>query len=250
MWRMGKRAAKAAPARRPPAARARIVLLIEDSQLAQLAALTLSHGPYEPRFTTGTRETRTVLEELRPHLMILDVDAEDGQAIGLLSENESGGRLPVIALTRRGDLKRQLEAFERGADDCIGIPFIPADLIARVHAVLRRAYGETTTAFRPLQMGELEIDLVSRNVRVGGSELHLTSLEQAVLYVLAANEGAIVSRETILDAIWGDDFLAASNIVDNHIRSLRAKLQNDWRKPRFIETVPGVGYRFRSSPPS
>lgn len=246
---MRKGGERAVPVRqRTPVGRARIVLLIADGNLAQLAGLTLGHGPYEARFTSTTAETRAVLGELRPHLLILDIDAEGGQAIELLSENERDGRLPIIALTRRADLQRQLEAFERGADDCIGIPFVPADLIARVHAVLRRAYGKTATAFRPLQLGELEIDLVTRNVRVGGSELHLTSLEQAMLYLLAANAGTILSRETILDAIWGEDFLAASNIVDNHIRSLRAKLQNDWREPRFIETVPGVGYRFKGAP--
>ena len=125
------------------------------------------------------------------------------------------------------------------------MPFVPADLIARVHAVIRRAYGETAPAFRPLKIGDLQIDLVTRDVRVGDSVLHLTSLEQALLYLLAANAGNVLSRETILDAIWGMDFLADSNIVDHHVRALRAKLQNDWREPQFIETVPGVGYRFK-----
>ena len=235
------------PAPAPTETQARIVLLIADAQLAHVAALTLSHGPYEARFAASTPEARAALDELRPHLMIVDVDADDGLAIALIGENERDNRLPVIALTRRGDLERQLEAFERGADDCVGIPFIPADLIARVHAVLRRAYGKTPTAFRPLQMGELEIDLITRNVRVAGSELHLTSLEQALLYLLAANAGTVLSREAILDAVWGEDFLAGSNLVDHHVRALRAKLQNDWREPKFIETVPGVGYRFKAS---
>ena len=235
-----------ATALRPPVHRARIVLLIADGNLAQVAALTLSHGPYETRFTLSVDEARRALEELRPHLLVVDIDAENGHGMDLVDQHDRDGRLPVIVLTRRGDLKRQLEAFERGADDCIGVPFIPADLIARVHAVLRRAYGKTTAAFRPLQMGDLEIDLVTRTVRVAGAELHLTSLEQALLYLLAANAGTVLTRETILDAVWGEDFLAGSNLVDHHIRSLRAKLQNDWREPKFIETVPGVGYRFKA----
>ncbi|HET8569232.1 MAG TPA: response regulator transcription factor, partial [Candidatus Limnocylindria bacterium] len=194
----------------------------------------------------GLAAARGAMERLRPHLMIIDVDDDDGRMIELISESEVDGRVPIIALTRRADLRRQLDAFERGADDCVGVPFVPADLAARVHAVLRRAYGKTAPAFRELRLGDLEIDLVARQVRAAGSSLHLTSLEQALLYLLASNAGTVLSREVILDAIWGTDFLADSNIVDRHVRALRVKLQNDWRKPKYIETVPGVGYRFQA----
>jgi DNA-binding response OmpR family regulator len=81
-------------------------------------------------------------------------------------------------------------------------------------------------------------------VRAGSSELHLTGPEQSLLYLLAANAGRVVTREEILDAVWGADFAAESNVVDRHIRSLRAKLRNGWRRPRFIATVPRRGYRF------
>ena len=95
-----------------------------------------------------------------------------------------------------------------------------------------------------LKIGELKIDILKRTVQVGGSELHLTSLEQSLLYLLAANAGRVVSREEILDTLWGVDYVAESNVVDRQIRNLRARLQNDWRTPRFIATVPGRGYRF------
>ena len=95
-----------------------------------------------------------------------------------------------------------------------------------------------------LKVGEIEIDILNRQVRAGTSELHLTGLEQSLLYLLAANAGQIVTRDEILNALWGVEFVAESNVVDRHIRSLRIKLQNDWRKPRFIVTVPGRGYRF------
>jgi len=86
--------------------------------------------------------------------------------------------------------------------------------------------------------------ILNRHVRAGTSELHLTSLEQNLLYLLAANVGQVLSRDEILDALWGVDFMADSNVVDRHIRNLRIKLQNGWRRPRYIETVPGRGYRF------
>ena len=101
-----------------------------------------------------------------------------------------------------------------------------------------------------LRLGEIEIDIVNRQVTAGGSVLHLTALDQSLLYLLAANAGRVISREEILDAVWGPDFIAESNIVDRHIRSLRAKLQNDYRKPRYIETVPGRGYRFIPTTPA
>jgi DNA-binding winged helix-turn-helix (wHTH) protein len=85
---------------------------------------------------------------------------------------------------------------------------------------------------------------MNRMVRAGTSELHLTSLEMSLLYLLAANAGRLLTRDEILDHLWGADYAAESNVVDRHIRNLRAKLQNDWHRPRFIATVPGRGYRF------
>jgi two-component system alkaline phosphatase synthesis response regulator PhoP len=90
----------------------------------------------------------------------------------------------------------------------------------------------------------MQIDILNREVRTGSSVIHLTGLEQALLYLLASRGGRVVTRDQILDVLWGTDFVAESNIVDRHVRSLRSKLQNDFRKPRFIETVPGKGYRF------
>ena len=217
--------------------------MIEDVELGRAAAMTLRHGGYEIRLTTAVETGREDLERFKPQLILLDVDAAQGRAIELVSESETDGRTPLIALTRGGDLRRQLEAFDRGADDCIGLPFRPADLAARVHAVLRRAYGKAPP-YKPLRLGQLEIDRVSRDVRSHGTHIHLTSLEQALLYLLASNAGTVVTRERILDAVWGDDFIGDSNIIERHVRSLRSKLQNDWRQPKYIETVTGAGYRF------
>ena len=129
-------------------------------------------------------------------------------------------------------------------DDILTVPFSPEELVARILAVMRRTYREAV-AFTPvLRLGELEIDILNRRVRAGGNELHLTSLEQSLLYLLAANAGRLLTRDEILDHLWGVDYVAESNVVDRHIRNLRAKLQNDWRRPRYIATVPGRGYRF------
>jgi DNA-binding response OmpR family regulator len=99
--------------------------------------------------------------------------------------------------------------------------------------------------FTPVsRFGELEIDMLHRRVRVDGRDLHLTPLELSLLYLLAANAGRVLTRDEILDHLWGDDYAAESNVVDRQVRQLRAKLQDDWRRPRYIATVPGKGYRF------
>jgi DNA-binding response OmpR family regulator len=95
-----------------------------------------------------------------------------------------------------------------------------------------------------IRFGELEIDLLHRQGRVGNRDLHLTPLELSLLYLLVANAGRVLTRDEILDHVWGGDYAAGSNVVDRQIRNLRAKLRDDWRHPRYIATVPGEGYRF------
>ena len=124
------------------------------------------------------------------------------------------------------------------------MPFSPEELLARAVVISRRATGIDLPLIPRITLGEIEIDIVNRQVRAGDSVVHLSGIEQSLLYLLASRGGRVVSREEILDAIWGVDFVAESNIVDRHIRSLRIKLQNDYRHPRFIATVPGEGYRF------
>jgi len=126
----------------------------------------------------------------------------------------------------------------------VTVPFSPEELLARSIVVSRRATGTDRPIVPIIKLGEMEIDIVNRVVRAGESVIHLSGIEQSLLYLLASRGGRVVTREEILDAIWGTDFVAESNIVDRHVRSLRIKLQNDYRNPRFIATVPGKGYRF------
>lgn len=124
------------------------------------------------------------------------------------------------------------------------MPFSPEELVARMLAVLRRTYHENVTFTPVLRLGDLEIDILNRSVQIHGKALHLTSVEQNLLYLLAANAGQLLSRDEILDQLWGADYVAESNVVDRHIHNLRVKLQNGWREPRYIATIPGQVYRF------
>jgi DNA-binding response OmpR family regulator len=223
---------------------ARALLVIEQPVLAEVVKLALNHGHYSTRLAHTVEEAATALTGWQPHLAILDMDIAGSAILNRLRGTPQSRQLPVIALTRRGDLKAKLAAFERGVDDILAVPFSPEEFVARTLAVMRRSYSEAVEFTPVLRLGDLEIDILNRHVRAGGTELHLTPLEQSLLYLLAANAGRLLTRDEILDYLWGADYVAESNVVDRHIRNLRTKLQNHSGRPKYIATVAGRGYRF------
>jgi DNA-binding response OmpR family regulator len=224
----------------------RVLLLVDQPLLARMITLTLDHGVCLTREVTNVPTATAMLATWQPHLAIIDMDSGGELLVRGMERSDEGSRtrIPVLALTRRGDLQTKLAAFAQGVDDIMTVPFSPEELLARVLVIARRVYGVSDRLIPVVRLGELEIDILHRRVRAGNAELHLTGLEQSLLYLLAANAGRVVTREAILDSLWGVDYVTDSNVVDRHIRNLRAKLQDDWRKPRFIATVPGKGYRF------
>jgi len=229
----------------PVQSSARLLLVIEQPVLAKVITLALNHGRFHPRLATTAEEAVAAVGEWRPHLAVVDMDIAQGQMLDHLGSTPADAtRVPVIALTRRGDLQTKLAAFEQGVDDILTVPFSTDELLARILVILRRTYDAAITVTPTIRVGELEIDILNRHVRVGASELHLTTLQQSLLYLLAANAGQVLTRDEILDAVWGADYLPDSNVVDRQIRNLRLKLKNGWRRPRYIATVSGQGYRF------
>ena len=220
------------------------MLVVVDQPLANLVALTLNHGKYDTRVARDVTRAQAELETWRPHLLLVDLDADDSEGLRLIGQRVANRRVPTIVFSVRGDLKTKLAAFERGADDIITVPFVPEELVARALALMRRSYGDGVAFIPVINVAGLEVDLLNRKVKVGKLRPELTAIEQALLYLLASNPGQTLGREEILDALWGADYVAGSNIVDRHVRNLRLKLKDDWRKPRFVETVPGKGYRF------
>lgn len=224
---------------------ARALLIIDQLPLAEVVRHALNHGQYNTHVTATVAEAERALADWKPHLVVLDEDIRGSSELERLGD--AGGpidRLPIVALTRRGDLKAKLDAFERGVDDILTVPFSEDEFVARVLAVMRRTYANAVVFAPVLRLGELEIDILNRRARDGNHVLHLTSLEHSLLYLLAANTGRIITRDEILDHLWGPDYVAESNVVDRHIRNLRVKLKIGARPSGTIATVPGRGYRF------
>jgi len=224
------------------------VLLVMNEAFRNLVALTLQHGRYETRSTTDPNECRDMVRDWDPHLALIDLDLYE-RFIDLFGRGLSHGQIPILAFTRKRDTAVKLSAFERGADDIVEVPFTLDEIVARPFALMRRAHNMSVPLVPKIRFGALEVDLVEQRVRVGGKDLSLTPIQQTLLYLLAANTGKVLSREELLSSIWGGEFEIESNVVDRHIRELRVKLGDDWRSPKFIETVPGKGYRFRAEVP-
>ena len=223
------------------------VLIVMNETLGNLVALTLQHGRYETQRCTSAQECRGILRDWAPHLAFIDLDLYE-PFIDIVGRGLTHGQIPILAFTRRRDTALKLSAYERGADDIVEVPFTLDEIVARPFALLRRAHGINVTIVPKIRLDGLEVDLVAQRMSVGGRELQLTPIQQTLLYLLAANAGRSLSREDLLSSIWGGEFEIESNVVDRHIRELRVKLGDDWRAARYIETVPGAGYRFKSQP--
>lgn len=222
----------------------RVLIAVSDVAIAEQVALTLNHGRYHARVVERSALT-AVIGEWRPHLVVVDLDAGGARVIELVVvERGRVQKLPLIALTRRGDLRTKVAAFDAGADDIMTLPLAPEELVARARALMRRSYGATGELLPVVRVGELELDMLNRCVRVGALETHLTSLELGLLYLLVANEGSVISQGAILDAVWGPDSASGINLIERHVSSLRVKLSRGCDTRRYIETVRGRGYRF------
>jgi len=230
---------------RPPEGPIRVLLVLDRPAVAGLAKLTLNHGAYETRNVTSSTDAAAALNSWQPHLVLLDMELEGATIMQEISVREPGdARLPVIALTPRGDLKSKLTAFEAGVQDILTLPFAPEELLARVIAAIRRSYRDPVAITPVVELGQLELDILNRTARTGTSELRLTSLEQSLLYLLAANAGRVVSRKEINSTLWGADSVAESGGADRQVRNLRARLLNVSARHDFVATIPGKGYRF------
>src|SRR2546425_9739572 len=209
------------PPPRPTADGARVLLVMERA-LGNLVHLTLRHGHYTTQHTTDLTEGGRILREWQPHLAILDIDHHE-RFMDVFRGGSEQAEVPILAFTRKRNTSLKLAAFERGIDDIFEVPFTLDEIVARSFALIRRAHGIEVGLVPTIRFERMEVDLLKGTVKVGDKDLRLGPLQQTLLYLLAANPGRTLSRELLLQSIWGEEFEIESNVVDRHIRELRVK---------------------------
>ncbi|MEU8728386.1 response regulator transcription factor [Streptomyces tendae] len=215
------------------------ILLAEDDDgvAGALVEVLYDHGHITRRVTRGS----DVLTYHRSSdLLLLDLGLPDVDGLEVLRRLRAVSDLSVLVLTARGDERSVVRGLRLGADDYLVKPVRLTELLARIEAVTRRtAAARTPRTARTVRVGDVEIALDARQVRVGGAEVELTTKEFDVLAVLARRAGTAVSREQVLDEVWGDAYHAVSRSLDVHLTQLRAKLG----RPELLTTIRGFGFR-------
>jgi DNA-binding response OmpR family regulator len=223
-------------------------LILEDEpEIAGVVQTYLRREGFETTHCSTVKGALAELEKAKPGLMIIDIGLPDGSGFDVLRQGVSSGRrIPSIILTARGDESDRIVGLELGADDYITKPFSPRELMARVHALLRRIEEHSSATPQPhhVRIGGIEIDSASHEVRVEGKPAHLTATEFRILSILASSPGEVFTRAVMLDRLHD-----AGNIyertLDRHINNLRKKIERDSRNPSYVVTVYGVGYKLR-----
>lgn len=186
-----------------------------------------------------------LIEAESPDIVILDVNLPDMDGFSVIREIRRFSQIPVIMLTVKGEDVDIARGLELGADDYMVKPFSHIELIARVEAVLRRARGiPASSDDRPYTSGNLEVNFVTNEVKVGGSLVKLTSTEMKLLRHLVRNEGRLLTHENLLTKVWGEGYQDTRDLLRVHIQHLRQKLGDSVDSPRIIVTEHGMGYRF------
>ena len=224
----------------------RLLLIDDDARLAAMVGDYLRNAGFEIDLAPTLAAGRERLHETAYDALLLDLMLPDGDGLDFtrsLRADARTRRLPLLMLTARGEPLDRIVGLELGADDYLGKPFEPRELLARVRALLRRAQPEAA-ADEVLRFGRLEVDLGARQARVDGKSCELTGHQFELLAVLAQAAGRVLSRDQIMDALRGHPMEAFDRSIDVHISRIRAAIENDAKNPQRVLTVRGAGYLF------
>jgi DNA-binding response OmpR family regulator len=232
--------------------RRRVLVVDDERTIAEVVSRYLERAGYDTREAHAGPQAFSAARSWRPDLIVLDVmlPGFDGlEVMRRLQEATEDGvaheRPPVILLTARAEESDRIVGLRRGADDYVVKPFSPAELVARVDAVLRRtSRAEATSSPVVIEAGDLRIDPACRTATVHGENVALTAREFDLLLQLASHPGRVFTRDQLMDTVWNAPFFTDTSTVTVHVRRLRAKIEPDPRIPCYIQTARGVGYRF------
>ena len=226
------------------------ILIVDDEEhIVELLRFNVQNAGYKV-FTAnnGTAALKIANKEI-PDLILLDLMLPGIDGLDVCKEvkkNNDTKNTAIIMLTAKGEELDKILGLELGADDYITKPFSVRELLARIKAVLRRGPKEELAEKQIYDFGRLKVDFERHEVKIEGQKIEMTLKEFELLETLIRNKGKILQRETLLDKVWGYEYIGETRTVDVHVRYLRKKIEEDDKNPRYIETVRGVGYRFNS----
>ena len=225
------------------------ILVVDDEEpIQELLRFNLEKEGYVVCGATDGQEALKHVESDHPDLIVLDLmlPGMDGlEVCRRIRSNPKFQQIPIIMLTAKGEEIDTVLGLELGADDYMTKPFSPRELLARIKARLRRPNSQEETETQIIVRGELRVDVTGFRVHVRGEETELTPKEFELLRVLVAHPGRVYSREELLERIWGYEYDGDTRTVDVHVRHLRLKIEKDPSNPDYIETLRGIGYRFK-----
>jgi two-component system KDP operon response regulator KdpE len=223
------------------------VLVVDDElQIVRGVRVILRNAGFEVEAAATKAEALDALALRPPDVMVLDLVLPDGTGVEVTEEVRRWSNLPILVLSALGDEREKVRALDAGADDYITKPFGSEELTARLRALLRRAADSGSSPV--VTVGELAVDFAARTVKRAGEEVHLTPIEFDVLRVLVQHRGKLVTHRQLLHEVWGAGYEDEVHYLRVHIAHMRAKLEPEPSRPRYIVTDPGVGYRLREPP--
>jgi two-component system, OmpR family, KDP operon response regulator KdpE len=221
----------------------RVLVVDDEPQIVRGLKIILRSAGYAVEAAGTKAEAEAMLATRPPDALVLDLILPDGEGVEVCRDVRTWSKLPILVLSAIGDEREKVRALDAGADDYVTKPFGSDELLARLRAVLRRA-GEPGGEPR-LDIGDLTIDLQDRTVLRDGREVHLTPIEFDLLRVLAQHHGRLVTQRQLLAEVWGPQYEDETHYLRVHVAHIRAKLEDDPSRPRYLITEPGVGYRLR-----
>lgn len=219
------------------------ILVVDDEEpIRKIVDYALTEAGYEVHLAQDGEGAEFLVAEVKPDLVVLDVMLPGKSGLDIARDLRATSQVPIIMLSARGDEVDRILGLEFGADDYVTKPFSPRELVSRVKAILRRVEG---TPPERIIIGDLEIDTESRQVKVDGQAIPLTTSEFTILLHLARHPGKAFSRQAILTALWDESPVGDERAVDVHIHNIREKIEADQKNPVYVLTVRGYGYRLR-----
>lgn len=222
----------------------KILVVDDEPAIVELIAFNLRKAGFETLTAASGEEALRQVEAVKPDLVLLDLMLPHTDGFTVCRQIRSRGTTPIIMLTAKDAEADKVWGLESGADDYITKPFSPRELVARVRAVLRRTTAEAEEE-AVLVSGELTVDPARRLVHCSGSQIDLTPKEFDLLRLLMTSQGRVLTRDQLLQTVWGYEYAGGTRTVDVHIRRLRQKIEDDSGESAYIQTLHGVGYRWK-----